>query len=379
MKKRRILPISLSLLLLLTGCSKPSFLPIARDISNVQLMRTMSIDKGQGNNLKVTVSGSVRPSHDGGSPQPPVILTHEAETVFRSVLHIQTYGEGYVSFGHIGQVIVHANAFQEQDSAAKLLDFVERDYETRMSTELYVTEQRQAADILTETASETHSADQRLDSLRQDLGLESLCWQVSAREFLTDIEENGSSLLPLLRLEENDDGMTISSEQMAWFREGRFQGSLTAEQSRGAAILQNKLKSGGAEVTLHDGTKLGLLLTGAKAQWKPLWTDNRLTGLTLTVTLTADLTEEQGNARFSDPAVTREAENRLSGAIQGELRDLLSLSQRENADFLHIGRSISVQCPSRYGILEQNWTNWFPDAAISIQVTSTIQRSFDTK
>lgn len=367
----------LPLLLALTSCAQPAVLPIARDIANIQLMRTIALDRGEHGGVKVTVSGGVRPGGDGGSPQPPVILTQESETVFGAALHIQTYGDGYVSFGHISQCILSTQAAAQPNGAAQLLDFVERDFETRISTDLYLTEEESASDLLTETASETHSAAERLDSLRRDFSLESQGWTVTVRDLMLDLADNGSGLVPVLRLEKSGDETTIVSNQMAWFREDAFQDTLTEAQSRGAAILSDKLKSGSVELTLGDGTTVGLRLTGERLRWEPIWSGERLTGLKARVHVTADLAEEQGAADFRRPEVLEEAERRLNGILTGSLREVLDLSQREKADFLHLQRITAVKCPSKHRILQENWAEWFPELELSIDMDSSIQRSYD--
>lgn len=378
MKKRIfLLLLTFPLSITLSGCAHLTVLPIARDIANVQLMRTMALDEGEDGKIKVTVSGDVRPGGDGGGNQPPVILKEESETVFGAVLHIQTYGDGYVSFGHISQCILSGAAAQSERGAVELLDFLQRDFETRMTTDLYLTEEKAAADILTETASETESATERLESLRRDFGLESQGWRVTAGDFLQDMAENGCGLVPILKLEKAEDGTTIVSESMGWFRNEKFRGKLTAEQSRGAAILEEKLESGGVELTMSDGTLLGLRLTGARCRWRPIWEGDRLTGIEVKVSMTADLAEAQGQVDLFRPEVMKEAERRLSGIITGELREVLSLSQGEKTDFLHLKRKIAGKSPSKYRILDTNWERWFPDVPIRIETDCDIRRSYD--
>lgn len=377
MKKRLISLLLMLSTLFLTSCAQTAVLPIARDIANIQLMRTMALDRGKDGTVKVTVSGDVRPGGEGGSPQPPIILKQEGATVFGAALHIQTYGEGYVSFGHISQCILSAEAASYPNAVADLLDFVVRDFETRISTDFYVTEEESAAKIVTETASENQSTTQRLESLRRDFGLESNGWPVTVREFLLDMSDNGCGLVPVLKLEKNDDGTTIVSSQMAWFQESRFGETLTPAQSREAAILEEKMESGAVELRLRDGTTVGLRLTGERCEWEPVWQGDRLTGLNIRVHLTADLAEEQGKADFYRSEVMDETEQRFNGVIEGQMRELLHLSQKEGADFLHIRRRLAVQCPSKHRILEENWDEWFPALDIRLTVASEIQRSYD--
>lgn len=349
--------------------------PIARDITNVQMMRTLALDQGEDARFLVTVSGGVRAGDEGSDPQPPVILSWEGETVFAACLRIQTYGDGYVSLGHVGQCVVSAEV--AQGGTESLLDFVERDDELRIDTDLYVTEEEPAAAVLTEVASSSKAATDRLDSIRRDLGTESLGWPVTVREFLTDLEDNGCGMAPVVELEQEEEEMTIRCDRMCWFREGKLAGTLTQEQSRAAAILLGQAESGAVECTLSDGSLAGLRLTGADCGWEPVWEGDELTELRLTVTVRADLAELQGGASPNDPAVRRELNEGLSAVLREQIASLIAYTREENADLLHLRRTIETACPARYRRIEENWERWFSAVPIAVRVNGVVERSYD--
>ena len=56
---------------LLCGCS-PRFLPQPKDISNVELVRTLAVDSAPEERVKVTVSSGVKQEESGsGGKEPP--------------------------------------------------------------------------------------------------------------------------------------------------------------------------------------------------------------------------------------------------------------------------------------------------------------------
>ncbi len=358
----------------LTGCSN-AFLPESRDITNVQLMRTLALDPGEEARVAVTAAGDIQPSDEGGEAQPPTILSWEAPTVFSACLTMQTYGDGYISYGHVSQCLINADLPEQM--GGYLLDFVERDFEMRMDIDLYAVTEGRAADLLTETASETQSATQRLESVACDLKLTSQGWPVTLRDFLIDLADNGCALLPVAALQEEEGETTIVCDHLCWFREEQLGGELTGEQSRAAAILLDQAKSGVVETTLSDGSLVGLRLTGAEVRWQPQWEGDTLTGVTAQVSVTADLAELRGNADPYEPPVQEELNRCLAQKLEGQLQELLDLSQAENADFLHLGRRLGVQCPARSGALQENWAEWFPQLTLTAQVETAVERSYD--
>lgn len=362
------------LCLSLIGCSG-DFFPVARDITNVQLMRVMALDKGEEERISVTVSGGVRPGDQGSEAQPPVILTWEAPTVFAACLTIQTYGDGYISYGHVGQCVLSADAAQE--AVSDLLDFLERDFEMRVDTDLYVTTEGKAADLLTQVASKDKAATDRLDSIARDLPMESYGWPVSVRDFLIDIEDNGCAMAPVARLKEEEEEMTIACDNMCWFQDGKFGDELDRELSRAAAILTDNGKISPVEVTLSDGSVVGLRVTNVTCSWKLNWEGDVLTGAEAQINVKADLAELQGDADIYQYSVQQEMDEKLCQELEKPIQELLDLSQKEEADFLHLGRKFQVQCPARSYSLRENWDQWFPDLKLRIKVDGIVERSYD--
>ncbi|MCD8334164.1 MAG: hypothetical protein LUC35_02170 [Clostridiales bacterium] len=374
MKRYSAAAILTALLLPLTGC-QTSFLPEGRDITDVQLMRTMALDPGEEARVAVTVAGDVQPGDEGAEAQPPTILTWEAPTVFSACLTMQTYGDGYVSYGHVSQCLLSAD-LQEQ-AGSYLLDFIQRDFEMRMDIDLYAVTEGRAAELLTETASASQSATERLDSVARDMKLTSQGWPVTLRDFLIDLADNGCALLPVAALQEEEGETTIVCDHLCWFREEQLGGELTGEQSRAAAILLGQAKNGAVEATLSDGSLVGLRLTGAETRWQPQWEGDTLTGVTAQVAVTADLAELRGDADPSQPSVQEELNRLLAQTLEEQLQELLDLAQQENADFLHLGRRLGVQCPARSGALREYWDERFPQLELTAQVEAAVERSYD--
>ncbi|MCD7837807.1 MAG: hypothetical protein LUG65_02700 [Clostridiales bacterium] len=358
----------------LTGCSN-AFLPESRDITNVQLMRTLALDPGEEARVAVTAAGDVQPSDEGGEAQPPTILSWEAPTVFSACLTMQTYGDGYISFGHVSHCLL--NAELPEQVGGYLLDFVERDFEMRMDIDLYAVTEGRAADLLTETASGSQSATKRLDSISNDLSLTSQGWPMTLRDFLVDLADNGCALLPVAALQEEEGETTIVCDHLCWFREEQLGGELTGEQSRAAAILLGQAKSGAVEATLSDGSVVGLRITGATVHWQPQWEGDSLTELTAQVSVTADLAELRGDAAPYEPSVQEELNQCLAQALEEQIQDLMDLCQAENADLIHLRRKMGMQCPARSGILQEQWDEWFPQLTLTAQVVATVERSYD--
>lgn len=373
--KRGWMAAALAVLLSLTGCCR-DLLPRARDITTVELMQVLALDEGAGDQLRVTASSGVHAGTQGGRAQPPVVLCREAESVFAACTEMQGSAGGYTSFSHVEQVVLSTQTAQR--STAGLLDYLEREPELRLDALVWLTE-GEAGALLEQVREEHRSAAELLEALSRELRVESRSWTVSVRELLSDLEDNGCALLPVLELDQEGDEATLRCSGMGWFQEDDYRAVLSPELSGAAAMLEGEMNSGAAEVRLPGERLAGLRLTGAHCRWRPVWEGERLTAVTAEVELRADLAQMQGTADLSDPEEQARMRRALERQIQQRLTALLRLSQSVGGDFLHIQRKLRVLSPRRSRTLDLHWAQWFPTLELKAQVRGGVERSYDLR
>ena len=111
MKKRLVLLVLL-LMLLLTGCRRYSgFLPYAREIEDMELIRTLGVDTAGDAGVAITASG-------GTSQEETEVVAGEAGTISAAVLELQGEGSSYLYFGHAPGGGVLLPLFRPRHSAA---------------------------------------------------------------------------------------------------------------------------------------------------------------------------------------------------------------------------------------------------------------------
>ena len=179
---------------MLTGCDS-NFLPRSQDISHVELVRTIAVDSGEQDRVKITVSSGVKRTVDGSTSK-PLILEQEAETVFSACQMIQKNGSGYVSYGHVTECVVGKEAARA--GIDRVLDYIQRDFEMRLDTLLFLLDQGEAGTLLNRTADKDSAATERFQEIAREMPLKSESWPCSVREFLVDLYDNGWSMMPVV-------------------------------------------------------------------------------------------------------------------------------------------------------------------------------------
>ena len=174
-------------LLLLSSCAAPSLtglLPYAREIEDMELVRTLGVD---------AVEEGVTVTAAGGADGETGTASAGAGTVSAAVLAMQVQGESYLYFGHVGQLLLGEDLARR--GVEEALDYTLRDVEMRLETALYLVRDGTAAEALEGAEG---SAPDRLEALADGTGLSADTMTRSVKDVLADLADRGASFVPAL-------------------------------------------------------------------------------------------------------------------------------------------------------------------------------------
>ncbi|MBR1845927.1 MAG: hypothetical protein IJ792_04930 [Oscillospiraceae bacterium] len=371
------------LLYLIVTWSGSGLLPRARNIADMKLIRTMAADDGGEGQVTVTVSGNVQKDSPNGSTRPPILLTQSGQTVFGTCVRLKEDSEGVLEFGHLAECVVgedYARAGIEE-----LCDYLERDVSMRLETKLFVVRGETGESALRGAGSEHTAITDSLFSISQNPSFGGKYWPYTVREYVSGQEDNGLSLLPVLKLEDNPDydpehptaqpEKTVRLAGLALMEEDKLTAYLTEEESQGVSLLTGNDRMDPFEVPLSDGTVAGVRLTETKCRWEPVFgPEGNLTALTARMEVKGDLDQFSGD--WSEEML-QEMERGFSQQVRASAQAALDRSQKEGADFLHIRRELMCVCPLQASRLQANWDSWFPTLELKAEVKGEIMRSYD--
>ena len=357
---------------LLCGCS-PRFLPQPKDISNVELVRTLAVDSVPKGRVKVTVSSGAKREDSGSGGKEPLILEQEASTIFAACQMIQKSGSGYVTYGHVTECVIGKGAAEA--GIDRILDYIQRDYEMRLDTLIFFTEET-AAEIVTKSGSEDIAATDRLQEIGKELPLESKGWACTVREFLSDLYDNGWAMMPVVRLRKEAEQDTLVSDGMALFQETSLKGRFPPELGRGVCLLLNQGDMSYLDLDTEEDGVAGLKLTGQKCKWSAQWQGDELTDLTANIQVQADLSEASGKLEELNEDVMSRMEKTLAKTLTREAIQVLEQEQQVG-DFLHLKRTLMTQYPMKAGLIQQKWEQWQKSLTFHVKTGCVIQQSYD--
>jgi spore germination protein KC len=371
MKRGARVALLLALLLTLSGC-QDTFLPKAQDITYVELMRTIAVERGENGLLSVTASGAVR-RQDEGSSQPPMVLSAEGLTMAAACLTIRTAGNSNVCYGHVKECLIGETLAAE--GIQPVVDDLERDYETQLSTKLFLVSGLTPAELIQQATTEESAVTDRLEAIARDLPLKSEAWPYTLKHLLSDLKDNGAALMPVVTLNQEGETPEIVLEGLGWFRQGTYQGMLDHALSQGACLLTGNAENGMLEVALPNGASAAVRLSKAQCETSPTWQGDKLTGLKLTLTLEGELANLQGTTLGEGGTSFDQLEAAVSYYLEETGGEVIALSQQEETDFLHLRRQVGLKSAAHKGALEAGWEDWFPTLPIQVEAQVTIRRS----
>lgn len=380
-----LLAVVLVLALVFMGYNS-DILPRARDITQVKLMRTMAVDQGEEGRVKITISGNTQKEGSDGQSRPPLVLSQEALTIFGGCLTLQKDSDGYVEFGHLTECIIGEEL--AKTGIEGITDYIERDFSLRLGTKLFLVTGATGEEAIQGTASKNTAMTDRLTSISEDRSMGGLKWPYTLREYLSQEEDNGVALMPVLTLEDNPDydpegeGDTPEKEihlsGLAYFVDQKLGGLLTEEESRGTSLLTDGDQLDRFEVTLKNGTVAGIQLVFAQCVLEPEFDgEGVLTGVTAHVHVKGDLNELKGWADPLDEKTLEEIRTGFFDQLRQTCLGALNRSQGDGADFLHLRRQLICQCPLEATAIRDDWAEWFPKLELDVVIEGQIERSYE--
>lgn len=355
MKKQVLLV--LLLMLLLTGCRRYSgFLPYAREIEDMELIRTLGVDTAGDAGVAITASG-------GTSQEETEVVAGEAGTISAAVLELQGEGSSYLYFGHVTQLLLGEGLAKR--GVMPSLDYVLRDVEMRLETALYVVRNGTAGQAI-EAAAADGSATDRLEALADDAGLTANSMPRTVKDVLAELDRQGASFLPTVLA---DGGLTAAGYGI--LKDGVLVGWAEGDAALGVNLIFGKVDADVVEVQAPDGTAAALRVVGAAASVRPIWQGDTLAGLKVHCKVDANLAE--GSA-MPDQATLDALEAELAQVEAERMARALELSRVLDADYLGLRQSAAFAVPWHKKVLLGSYS--MKDLKLEATAEAVIQRSY---
>lgn len=214
-----------------------------REIEQFAIVAGMAVDKGEQGNYLLTVE--VVDMHEGGREgkiQSERVETY-GDTLLDAIRNAIKISAKKLYWGHSEIVVLSQDV--AKDGILEILDWLDRDAEPRLSTDLLVSKGMAASEVL-EAQSMTmnirsYEVNEMLDSQRNL----SKAPKVEVYEFINALTGQGvSAVLPAIRVTKNQGKNKSELSGTAVFKKTRFMGFLDEEETKYFLFATDKIKGG---------------------------------------------------------------------------------------------------------------------------------------
>lgn len=366
-------------LAMLSGCSGvTAALPRGQELENTVLMQCLGVDMGTQrlDGVAVTASSGGRPAAGESPGQEPVVLSAQAETITAATAQMQGYGDDFVFFGDVEQVLIGQG--QAQRGIQPVLDHLAKDPELRLEAQVWAVKGGSAGDVLF-SAADTSGAAARLRSIQDDASELATAVSRTARSALADLLDNGCTFVPGVALAPAAPGDGSQGETAlvpagyAVFRDGALAGWAEGEAALGVNLLLGEDTSGVLELCTPQQGRAALRIERGSASVEPVFRGDTLVGLKVRGKVEAAVTEYRGEGGLTQE-VRDWLEAALARAAARRLEAALELGQGLDADFLHLERRCALAQPWRKAELERQWDGAWKGLALDVEVEAGVAR-----
>lgn len=371
------------LLATITGCSQ-----IARsrvEIDEAMFVRVLSIDKGENNNVKVTITSKDVSSLSSGTgqatKQQSYNISSEGKTMLEAVRNLWTFADRRPYYGHTEIILIGEDIAKE--GILKYLDYVSRDHQFRHNSRIYIVKGSTANSLVENTHTSGVFIGDVLRNLENNIVGLSISSTVSIAEamFIFD-NPNVSTFIPCIekvkkvtKEAQDRDKFDMAIKGYAVFKGDKLSRYLQDKESRGINWVKNRIASGVILVKGKKGEDISLEIINSQTRMKPQMTKDTIS-CTINISVNTNIDEITAPDDIFDRSGINYLNEQQEKAIKAEIENVLTIAQKANLDFFGIIQEFHMKYPVSWKEIEKNWAELFPQIKFNVVVISKINRTY---
>ena len=370
--KRIGLPIVISLFIatITSGCWN------RRELDSFAIVMGVGVDLSQdGNeyNAAVQILKTSAPkestTQDSQGDNAYMIVQNRGETLFETLRGFTHIISRQLYMAH-NRVIVIGREMAEQ-GVRGILDLAVRDQEARLTVLLVVADGKAEDVMRVKPKIETTTATEILNLLKKgDANAEVV--RVRIFDFLCgQIIENESSIAPIIRIRNTNEGKELYASGTAVFKEDKLVGELSEQQTKGYLFVAGKVKSGTVIVQLPEG-KVIYELMGASRKVASVFLEDGRAAVRLKINVKARMGEQTGTENFATPEKLELLQQKLGDSIKDDVMNTIKKAQGMGTDFFCYGELFHREHPEKWEEMKNNWEALFKKLIVEVEVDAKV-------
>ena len=361
-------------LTLFSSCEKPG-----TELSELMIMQGIGIDFEK-DVYTVTVeilnneqSGS--PGGDGTSENKTKVYSAKGETVSEALRKLTEKSGNEPLFAH-NRVIVLGEKTITRD-LRDIIDFFERDYDSRVSQLVCVAKKSSAEDVIRAELFKDGIKCEILENMLEEGYNNSIIPRVRIIDAVNYLKDATSGLcIPAVSVQKNGENENYFLDGCCVFgAEGKFLKYIDSNTAEGLAFLNDSIKKGYLTADISDKGKATFLINKGKTDFRITEEDGVLK-YNMKIKLSCDLDEIEGQEHFkNDTEILNALKTGVGESVCKKVENtFISLQNSPSSDVIRFGKRLRLNNLGLYNTLSDDWNNVFSEIKLSVTVETTIRR-----
>ena len=372
MKKRVFILIAIFIInsILLSGCSN------YRELDKLTLIAGLTIDKNEQGKYLVTVE--TVDLNEGGRDTKikSKLIDSYGDTVVDAVRNLLNIVSPKPYWGQLQLVIISQEVAKE--GIVKILDTLVRYTEVRLNIDIIVSKGKTAKEIFD---SQILTTEIRSYEIKKMLGEQmrylSKTYRVKAYEIINYLSGEGiSSVMPAIRVTENQGEKTAELSGSAVFKRDKLVGFLNGDETKSLLFIRDKIRGGVLSVkepprSGHANVTLGI--EGSKTKLKPAYSNGKVT-INIQINTKVTMLENGTNKSFMDENKRSVLKHDTEEMLKANIKNVIRKVQEDyGADVFGFGNTIYRDMPSLWKEIKPGWKDIFKSLDVNVSINIDIR------
>ncbi|MFM9281398.1 Ger(x)C family spore germination protein [Paenibacillus jiagnxiensis] len=375
----------IGILLLLTGCWD------SRELNQRAVIAAMGIDKGDVHRYEVSFQVIVADEIAGEKARgaaPVVLYREEGDTIFEAVRKASRKVSRQISLSHVRAVVISEEMARK--GISHLVDFLERDAETRLTIEMYIARGHLAREVLsTMTSVGRIPANDITGKQQMSMRMYGETYTSQIDQVIRDLSGHGKGpVIPGLRVsgdmkkaptKDNVDSIEPKAvmyiQGSAIFQGDKLVGWMDGREAIGLSILHNKLQSSVTPLPYDDRPEAVTIETIFLKSRTLVSLEKGEPVFTIEVDQNGAAGEVDLPLNLNSSRVIEKMQRKWSAETADYVRHAVRAAQAAKTDVLGFGRVVERKYPQQWKKLSEKWGKEFPECTVHIRVTSVIKNT----
>jgi spore germination protein KC len=347
-----------------------------REVDKLSIVAGVAIDKGVNSQYEITAE-VVKVSAGKETKITPETLSAEGKTLFDATRNIISISGKRLYWSHTKVVIICEEIARE--SISKVLEWYNRDAETREDVRVLISREAHARDIFKGRATTENMLSFTLDEiLNNEISLSKAPVMDVLRFDIESHEKGTSPVLPAVSLVDIDGKKVPQIMGAAIIKNDKLAGYLDGEETRNLVFIRNEIKGGILTEEIEEdnqATSVSLEIFDNKTKVAPSAEGNEIR-IDLNIEPTVAIDEISGPGDFLNEAGLKMLENNAETILKAQIEALIKKVQSEyDADIFRFGATLWEDNPQAFKSVDGHWDEIFKNLKVNVMVKVTIKNS----